>query len=84
MLTEESRAFFSQTIDLDDKRFVGCKFTNCTLRYKGGQVEWDKNTAFIGCRWHFLDAADRTVKVLNISMSDPLQFNWANAPFRSF
>jgi hypothetical protein len=83
MLTEKSGTFFSQTVDLDDKRFISCKFTNCTLRYKGGQFEWDEHTSFIGCRWDFLDAAYRTIKVLNISTSDPTDFNWANTPFRS-
>lgn len=34
-----------ELIDIDDKRFIGCKLTNCTLRViRGGQVEWDKDT----------------------------------------
>ena len=81
MTTVKGETIFGQTIDLDNKRFVGCKFTNCTLRYKGGQVEWDKNTIFISCRWDFLDDAGRTVKVLNIAHTDPTDFHWSNEAF---
>lgn len=81
MTTVERKAFFSMTIDIDNKRFVSCKFTNCALRYKGGQVEWDKDTTFISCQWDFLDDAGRTVKVLNIAHTDPLGFNWSNEAF---
>jgi hypothetical protein len=75
-----NREFFSQTIDMDDKRFLGCKFTNCRLRYTGGQCEWDKNTTFISCSWNFFDAADRTIKVRNI-MSSAVDFDLANESF---
>lgn len=66
MTTVEGKAFLSKTIDIDDKQFVGCKFTNCALRYKGGQVEWDKDTTFISCRWEFLAAAKRMIDVLSL------------------
>jgi len=82
MLAEKGKTFFSVTIDLDNKRFIGCKFTNCALRYKGGQVEWDKNTSFIGCRWDFLEAAERTIKVRNTASSgDLIDFHWSGEAF---
>lgn len=84
MLTEQDKTFFDDLIELDDKLFIRCKFTNCTLRYKGGQTEWDKDTVFIGCRWEFLGTAERTVKVHNLAATDPLNFHWSNVAFRNF
>lgn len=84
MPTEQDKTFFSQDIYLDGKRFVHCKFSNCTLWYKGGQTEWDEKTVFSSCRWRFLDAADRTVKVLNVSTTDTENFSWSGQAFRNF
>ena len=56
-------------IHMDDKRFFGCVFTACTLRYAGGQCEWDKNTTFDKCTWEFLDSAQRTIQVLGLGTS---------------
>jgi hypothetical protein len=82
MFTIERKPFFSGIVDLDDKRFVGCKLTNCTLRYKGGQVEWDQDTTFINCRCEFLDAAERTIGVWDVARSGDLtNFHWANNSF---
>ena len=82
MLNVNAETVLSAIIDMDNKKFVGCKLTNCTLRYAGGQVEWDKNTTFIGCRWDFFDSAKRTVNVLNISSIGALgSFDWANEAF---
>lgn len=58
--------FRDAVIDMDSKRFFGCIFTNCTLRYAGGQCEWDKNTTFSGCAWQFIDGAIRTKQVLDL------------------
>jgi hypothetical protein len=81
-LTVKGDAVFGRTVDLDNKRFLGCKFTNCTLRYKGGQLEWDKDTAFISCQWEFLEAAKRTVKVRDAAQSgDLINFHWSGEAF---
>lgn len=83
MTTEKGQSFFSRTIDIDNKSFVSCKFSNCTLRYKGGQVEWDKDTSFVSCRWEFLDAAKRTIDVMNMIGADVSKFTLSGFAFRS-
>lgn len=82
MTTIKGQTILSGDVNLDDKRFIGCKFTNCTLWYKGGQVEWDKDTTFIGCRWQFLDAALRIINVRDAAISgDLINFHWSSQPF---
>jgi hypothetical protein len=60
----KNETFRTAVIDMDNKRFFGCKFSNCTLRYTGAQCEWDANTVFDSCTWQLLDAAERTVSAL--------------------
>ncbi len=62
MLTEKGVTFNSAVVDLDNKRFLGCKFLNCTLRYAGGELEWDKDTTFVSCHWDFFHSAKRTMR----------------------
>ena len=83
MRTEKGKSFFSETIDIDDKSFVGCKFSNCTFRYKGGQCEWDENTSFVSCRWQFFDAANRTVNVTNMIGNSMSNFTLSGSAFRA-
>jgi hypothetical protein len=83
MTTEKGQSFLSKTIDLDNKRFIGCKFSNCALRYKGGQVEWDQDTSFVSCRWEFFDAAKRTIDVMNMIGGSVSNFTLSVFPFRT-
>jgi len=76
----KDRVLSNAVIDMDNIRFFGCKFTNCTLRYKGGQCEWDRNTTFVGCHWDFLDAAKRTVDVIQATGGSSV-FSWASNHF---
>jgi hypothetical protein len=57
------KTYLAAIIDMDNKWFVRCKLTNCTLRYAGSQCEWDANTSFIQCIWEFKDAARRTTAI---------------------
>ena len=69
-LTEvANKTQISTVIDMDNKRFVRCKFTDCTLRYAGGQCEWDNNAAFIQCSWEFKDAARRTAEIFMLGLN---------------
>ena len=75
----KNESFSRIIVDLDNKRFFGCKFTNCTLRYAGGQCEWDQNCAFESCSWELIGAAARTLRILGLG---PLSsFNWNNRYF---
>jgi hypothetical protein len=56
-------------VHMDNKRFVRCKFTNCTLRYTGSQCEWDANTSFVQCSWKFEDAARRTTEIFMLGIN---------------
>jgi len=79
-LTEiQDREFLDAIIDMDHKRFFRCKFKTCTLRYTGGQCEWDKNTSFDRCTWEFLDAAQRTIKIFVLGTSG--SFSMRNRKF---
>jgi hypothetical protein len=60
----KNETFTHAVIDMDNKRFFGCKFKDCMLRYAGGQCEWDEYTSFEACTWLLQDAAQRTVVTL--------------------
>jgi hypothetical protein len=60
-----NKTFSSAIIDMDNKRFVGCKFEHCALRYAGGKCEWDKNTIFDGCAWEPSGKSQNIKKVLD-------------------
>jgi hypothetical protein len=62
------KVFHTAIVDMNNKRFVRCKFTICTLRYAGGQCEWDANTSFVQCVWEFKDAAQRTVAIFMLGL----------------
>jgi len=37
----QGKKFTTGKIDLDDTRFIKCSFERCTLRYGGGEFEWE-------------------------------------------
>jgi hypothetical protein len=66
--TVENQVLANVVVDMDDKRFLGCEFEHCTLRYAGGECSWDKNTVFRpNCTWEIFDTAARVVNVLTRS-----------------
>ena len=57
--------FTNVAVEMDDKRFLGCKFSGCTLRYEGGECSWDDKTIIdSSCRWEISGTAARIVKLL--------------------
>ena len=57
--------FFGTAVDMDGKRFIGCQFAGCILRYEGGEWGWDGMTTFDErCSWKFMGCALQTVKLL--------------------
>ena len=66
--TIENQVFANVVVDMDDKRFLGCEFEHCILRYAGGECSWDNNTVFRpNCIWEIFDIAARIVNVLTCS-----------------
>jgi hypothetical protein len=63
--TTENEVFTNVAVEMDDRRFLNCKFSGCTLRYAGGECPWDDKT-IIGpsCRWELSAAAARIVNLL--------------------
>ena len=63
--TIENEVFTKVPVEMDDKRFLGCKFSGCTLRYEGGECSWDNKTIFDpSCRWEISGTAARIVNLL--------------------
>jgi len=63
--TVENQVFSNVVVDMDDKRFLGCEFKHCTLRYAGSECSWDNNSVFHpDCIWEIFDTAARIVNVL--------------------
>jgi hypothetical protein len=63
--TIESEVFTNVAVEMDDKRFLGCKFSGCTLRYEGGECSWDDKTIIDpSCRWEISGTAARIVNLL--------------------
>jgi len=61
----ENQVFTNVAIEMDERRFLGCKFSGCTLRYAGGECSWDDKTIFdSSCRWELSGTASRIVKLL--------------------
>jgi hypothetical protein len=54
----------NETVVLDGNEFIGCKFQNCKMVYRGGEVPRLQHCHFTQCTWHLDDAAQRTVMFL--------------------
>jgi hypothetical protein len=63
--TIENEVFTNVAVEMDDKRFLGCKFSGCTLRYEGGECSWDDKTIIDpSCRWEISGTAAKIVSLL--------------------
>jgi hypothetical protein len=61
----ENEVFTNVAVEMDDRRFVGCKFSGCTLRYEGGECSWDDKTVIdASCKWEISGTAARIVRLL--------------------
>ena len=59
----KEKVYRQETVRLDDKLFVNCKFEDCLLCYRGARCEWE-HTRFSNCRGLLDGAANNTVQVL--------------------
>jgi len=55
---------YSETVVLDGNEFVGCKFENCRMIYRGGALPRLQYCQFARCSWHLEESAQRTVSFL--------------------
>ena len=65
-LTEvHNQTFTNILVEMDGKRFSGCVFRNCTLRYTGKEpCLWKDTTIDVACVWKFDGCALNLVRVL--------------------
>ena len=62
-IIEENKDFRHETVQLDGKLFLNCRFENCLLTYGGAFCEWEGST-FFNCRILLNDSAGNTATVL--------------------
>lgn len=65
MQTIEGQTAEGITIAMDDKSFLNCRYTRCTLIFSGGDCEWTADTLFIDCYLKMIGPALRVVNVLH-------------------
>jgi hypothetical protein len=65
MQTVENKMSAGETITLDDKHFVNCKFERCTLFYSGGDFALT-NTNLKDCPVTLTGPAQRTATLLRV------------------
>ena len=59
----ENKTDAGKTVTLDDKHFVNCHFTNCTVLYAGGDYGWT-DSSFNNCQFRLEGAASRTAMLM--------------------
>jgi hypothetical protein len=66
-LTEvQDQTFVRTIVEMDGKRFTGCKFISCTLWYTGEQpCIWKDTIIDEGCVWKFDGCALNLIRVLS-------------------
>lgn len=57
----EDQAFENQTLIMDGKLFLRCRFENCSLIYTGGEFGWTDCHFGVNV-FHLKGAAQKTVK----------------------
>ncbi len=46
---------------IDGNRYVDCRFENCKMVFRGGEIPLITGCHFENCQWQFDDAAERTL-----------------------
>jgi hypothetical protein len=55
------KTFTGATEVIDGNHYTDCRFENCTLVYRGGDIPHINGCQFDSCLWHFDGAAERTL-----------------------
>jgi hypothetical protein len=61
-----NRHFTGRVVLLDGRSFIGCTFTRCLLRYRGGAIRIEGKTEVVDCQPEFAGSAKRTVELLAV------------------
>jgi hypothetical protein len=73
MTKYENQSLKNEVLVMEDCFFLNCVLTDCDVFYSGGDVEWT-NVQFQACRWHFRNAALKTIQLArNLGMMKELQ-----------
>jgi len=75
-----NRTITNEVVTLDYVEFQNCKLTDCQIQYGGGPFAMTKSS-LLGCTFHFVGPAKKTVELLNrlgILKIDP--DNWRMRP----
>jgi uncharacterized protein YjbI with pentapeptide repeats len=65
MTNVEGKSATGEVISLDDKNFINCRLTNCTLWYSGADFAM-ANTKLANCSVTLSGAAQRTASLLGL------------------
>ena len=55
-----------ETVEMDDRTYIDCKFEWAVLHYSGGQYPRFENCTFRHIQWYFAGPALRTVQLLQM------------------
>ena len=51
---------------IDGNQYTECKFENCQMIYRGGDIPSIKSCHFNNCTWQFEEAAERTLVFMRL------------------
>jgi len=74
----EQRTFYGDILQIDNRIFIDCLLINCTLKYGGSAVSFER-TQMRGCQYVFFGRAKRTVHFLQgVGLMANLPGDWAD------
>lgn len=63
-MESSGKTFSSASETIDGNTYTDCRFDNCKLVYRGGEMPRISGCHFENCQWQFEDAAERTLVFL--------------------
>jgi hypothetical protein len=72
-MQHQGKTFTKTKVELDGQQFFNCTFEQCVMSYGGGGPPTLHGCTFGGCRWVFIDAADRTLQFMQAMYSGGFQ-----------
>lgn len=77
LVTVAGKTFENEDVEIDNKRFIKCKFIDCRLIFSGGGLPLFDSCEFSGePRFDFGDHAARTLQMIHV-LADNLYFGGA-------
>jgi len=66
--------FKNQTVKIDNKKFINCKFSTCTLEYEGSLFEFENNNTFeANCIIQCVNSNDRALSMLVVAFCEMMK-----------